>query len=166
MDNEDIDEIINHIQKIKETDSQNDLSQKTSNDTDNQKINCSKGIEQNNVEESIKTIELNENKLLIEAMEKIRVDEPISIMKPKSVGWTDESIVTCDLCDQKIILGKNLSGLVIANEFFACENCCQKLNREELMEWTKSKMISPLDVRPIGLWVIEQQSKNRNQEIE
>jgi hypothetical protein len=166
MDNEDIDEIINHIQKIKETDSQNDLLQKKSNNTDNQKINCSNGVEQNNVEESIKTIELNENKLLIEAMEKIRVGEPISIMKPKFVGWTDESIVACDLCDQKIILGKNLSGLVIANEFFACENCCQKLNREELMEWTKSKMISPSDVRPIGLWVIEQQSKSRNQEIE
>jgi hypothetical protein len=86
----------------------------------------------------------------------------VTMMKPEIVGWTDSSKVTCDLCHSEIVLGKNLSGLVVDDEFFACEHCCQTLTRTELMDWTKSKMVSANSVRPIGLWVIEQQNENKS----
>lgn len=137
MDEKDIDEIITHIEKLRNLN--NNLSKNSTKMDD---------VKENNLTDNIDT----EN------------EEPISIMKPEVVGWTDESKVKCDVCENEIVLGKNLSGLVIANEFFACETCCQNLSREELMEWTQSKMVSPGDVRPIGLWVIEQQRQSQIKE--
>jgi len=76
-------------------------------------------------------------------------------------SWSGDnfSLRTCDLCNTEIELEKNLSGLVIAGEFFACENCCQNSEKNHLSNWTKSRMTKPSDVRPIGLWVT--QEKNR-----
>lgn len=157
MAENDIDEISMHIQKIMEKNSTD--SSKENNDTE--KISSS--IDEHNSirkENQINPEDLENDKNLIEKIENFEDAESISIMKPESVGWTDESIVSCDLCNEDIELGKNLSGLVISDEFFACEECCQKLTKEELMEWSKSKMVSANDVRPIGLWVIQQQRKD------
>ena len=167
MDNKDIDEIIYHIRKLRKTDSDDSSSQSDSKnepstsmtkDTNEKKISVDTKTVGN---ELVKVEEEN----IMESNAEIEEIEPVSVMKPEVVGWTDSSTATCDLCDKDIVLGKNLSGLVIADEFFACEDCCQKLSREDLMEWTKSKMVSNVDVRPIGLWVIEQQRENRKQDM-
>jgi hypothetical protein len=75
--------------------------------------------------------------------------------------WDDSSIVTCDICSNRMILGKNLSGLVINDHFFACESCCKSISKTDLMDWTKSRMQHPGRVRSIGIWVTEQITKNR-----
>ena len=74
----------------------------------------------------------------------------------------DDSYVTCDICKNEIILGKNLSGLVVEEEFFACENCCKSSTKDELTEWTKNRMVSPYNVRPIGIWLIQKRSENKS----
>ena len=159
MKNEDIDEIIYHIQKLKEITSDKTTSDESLKDGNNKKTKKSKK-QKKTTKKSIKTIDVNDDQELQESISTLEESEPISIMKPEAVGPTDESKVTCDVCEQDIVLGKNLSGLVVADEFFACENCCQHLSKEELMDWTKSKMVSANDVRPIGLWVIQQQREN------
>jgi len=69
---------------------------------------------------------------------------------------------TCDLCGEQIEFEKNLSGLTIAGNFFACEKCCINSSHEDLFNWAKSKMNSPAEVRPIGLWVIQEKNKNKS----
>jgi len=164
MDNKDIDEIIFHIKKLRKINS-DDSSQKGSSEDEEEimKEISIKTKPTNEKKEAIKTADIIEDDVM-DQIEEIEQVEPVSVMKPEVVGWTDASTVTCDLCEKEIILGKNLSGLVIADEFFACEHCCQALSKQELMEWTKSKMMSTADVRPIGLWVIEQQSENRSKD--
>jgi len=71
----------------------------------------------------------------------------------------DLSTGTCDLCKNEIEFKYNLSGLVVADEFFACEDCCQTLPKNEIFDWTKSKMLKPGDVRPIALWITEEKNK-------
>ena len=66
---------------------------------------------------------------------------------------------TCDICNNEIELEKNLSGLVVAGEYFACEHCCQQSNHEELTKWTKSRMNNTSDFQPIGLWITRQISR-------
>ncbi len=67
--------------------------------------------------------------------------------------WVYNSLETCDICKQVFVLEKNPSGLVIAGEYFACEHCCQTLPKEDLLNWTKSRMAKPSDVRSIGIWL-------------
>jgi len=166
MDNKDIDEIIYHIKKLRKTDpiesSLPSSSEKESSTTMTDNSNAEKISE--NKTNITKKAEDQGDENIMEPNAEIEDIEPVSVMKPEIVGWTDSSTATCDLCDNDIVLGKNLSGLVIADEFFACEDCCQKLSKEDLMEWTKSKMVSNADIRPIGLWVIEQQRENRQQD--
>jgi hypothetical protein len=68
---------------------------------------------------------------------------------------------TCDICRQKIDFEKNLSGLVIQDSFFACEKCCQDVSKDELNNWTESKMASPKDVKPIALWLMQEKNKTQ-----
>ena len=63
-----------------------------------------------------------------------------------------DSTGTCDMCGRDIVFEKNLSGLVIKSRFFACEKCCQSSSKDELDNWTDSKMANPEDVKPIALW--------------
>ena len=149
MNNDAIDEIIHHITKLKNT-----------------------NTEQSNSIKPAITMKSNESEISDIIKEKIVNDEniskkedlnPVTVMKPQIIGFTDESTVTCDVCEKDIILGKNLSGLVVDNEFFACEKCCISLSKKDLLDWTKSKMISSNDVRPIGLWVIQQQGTDKRE---
>ncbi|MCX6665627.1 MAG: hypothetical protein NT038_06165 [Euryarchaeota archaeon] len=85
----------------------------------------------------------------------------ISTMKHYStVPWNDDSFGVCDLCHQDIQLGKNLSGLVVENQYFACEECCRNTPNEELKNWTKSRMHTSNSMRPIGLWLTREKTKN------
>ncbi len=67
----------------------------------------------------------------------------------------------CDLCSSVFIFEENPSGLVINEEFFVCEKCCKESTKEDLENWTKSKMISPNEVKPIALWLMEKNNKTR-----
>lgn len=160
MDNEDIDEIIYHIQKLKKLNFEDSApktisKEKKSEDTSENQKNKQKRTGKVN---SISEIN-NEN--IMNELSNLEDIQPVYIMDPEIIGLTDDSMVTCDVCEKDMVLGKNLSGLVVSNEFFACEHCCQNLSKEELLEWTKSKMIATNDVRPIGLWVIQQQGENK-----
>ncbi len=73
----------------------------------------------------------------------------------------EESIRTCDLCKKDFILGKNLSGLVVENTFFACEECCSKTQHNDMLRWTKSKMTKHNTVRPIGVWLTQEKNKSK-----
>jgi hypothetical protein len=167
MDNKDIDEIIYHIRKLRDKDPADSSSQKS--EKANKKTTKTSMVSSNEdnkvqeVGEQMNKPVSNEEKVA-KTISNLDEADPVSVMNPELVGWTDESTVTCDVCNEEIKLGKNLSGLVISDEFFACEDCCQKLSKEELMEWTQSKMVSSTEVRPIGLWVIEQQRENKKQE--
>jgi len=154
MDQTDIDEIISHIRELRkgnnkgEEPSKKEEEEQLTDASTEQTMDTSMDLEQ--VENEPKT-EMSEPE-----------SETVTMMKPEIIGWTDSSKVTCDVCQSDMILGKNLSGLVVDDEFFACEHCCQTLTRTELMDWTKSKMASANSVRPIGLWVIEQQNENKS----
>lgn len=168
MDDKDIDEIINHIQKLKKADDVADISpdnRHNEKDEANMKTSSITTQERNDHKESIKPAIKKEKDDLTGPMDTFEDIEPVSIMTPEIVGWTDGSTVPCDVCEKEIILGKNLSGLVVSDEFFACEHCCQELSKDELMEWTRSKMVSSTGVRPIGLWVIEQQRENKAKNV-
>ncbi len=153
--NKDIDEIISHIQKLKKTKSKPLQSKKGKSDKTENKSKKSE------TSDSLKKVHKDND----EVGSSLQIEEQITIMNPKVIGFTDESTVSCDFCNQDIVLGKNLSGLVVADEFFACEKCCQEIPKEDLMEWTKTKMVSTNDVRPIGLWVIQQQGKNKKEKL-
>ena len=155
MDNKDIDEIISHIQKLKKIKSKPLQSKKGKSDkTGNKK-------KKSETSDSLIKVHKENNEIGYS----LQIDEQITIMNPKVIGFTDESTVSCDFCNQDIVLGKNLSGLVVADEFFACEKCCQEIPKKDIMEWTKTKMVSTNDVRPIGLWVIQQQGKNKKEKL-
>ena len=66
----------------------------------------------------------------------------------------------CDLCDKTMNLEENLSGLVIDDTHFLCEDCCQDTSNIELDIWTSSKMASPGDLKPIALWLMKKKNKN------
>ena len=66
----------------------------------------------------------------------------------------------CDICNKTIDLEENLSGLVIHDTHFLCEECCQESNNTELDIWTQSKMASPGDLKPIALWLMKEKNKN------
>lgn len=76
-----------------------------------------------------------------------------------TLGITDLDVRTCNLCNNDIELEKNLSGLVVGGEFFACESCCKNSSNEDLTNWTKSKMKDSSDFQPIGLWVTREKNK-------
>ena len=68
---------------------------------------------------------------------------------------------TCSLCNRKIVLSENLSGLVFNDEHFLCEDCCEHNSEDELMNWTKTIMQDPTKGMPIALWLIHEQNKNK-----
>jgi len=76
--------------------------------------------------------------------------------------WVNDSTGICDICETVMVFEKNLTGLVVADKFFACEKCCTNLSRNELIQWTKSKMTNPTDVRPIGLWMAKDKNKDHS----
>ena len=65
----------------------------------------------------------------------------------------------CDLCNKTMSLEENLSGLVIDDSHFLCEECCQESSNEELSIWTTSKKANPGDLKPIALWLMKEKNK-------
>jgi len=67
----------------------------------------------------------------------------------------------CDVCKKTINLEENLSGLVIHDSHFLCEECCKNSSKEKLDDWTTSKMAKPGDLKPVALWLTKERNKNR-----
>jgi hypothetical protein len=120
-------------------------------------INKSEEIEKTVISDELSpNLEINDEKSL-------DVEESVSsIMKPTPERWGDDSTGICDLCKREILFEKNLSGLVVGNKFFACEECCKTFSKEELVNWTKSRMIKPYNVRSIGLWATQEKNKAKS----
>ena len=78
-----------------------------------------------------------------------------------TIQLDDDTTGTCDMCGKQMIFEHNLSGLVIYGKFFACEKCCQDASKDELNNWTESKMASPKDVKPIALWLMQEKNKTQ-----
>ena len=130
VDKQDLDEIIQHIREIT-----------------GEKVIDENLLDENRLDVTIdETRELQSSTIMIEK----KSDVPWS--------WVYDSLKTCDICKQEFALDRNLSGLVIAGKYFACEHCCQTLPKEELLEWTKSRMNKPSDVRSIGVWLVSKES--------
>ena len=81
-------------------------------------------------------------------------NEPVSIMSKNTSG-------ICDLCGQEIIFDENLSGLVLFNRFFACEDCCKEASNEVLNSWIETRNAKTQDVKPIALWLMQEKNKTR-----
>lgn len=67
----------------------------------------------------------------------------------------------CDICGQEFLLEKNLSGLVLLNKFFACEECCKHASNETLNSWIKTRNAKIQDAKPIALLVMQKKNKTR-----
>ena len=67
----------------------------------------------------------------------------------------------CDLCKKTINLDENLSGLVVHDSYFLCDECCKDSSKEKLDNWTASKMARPGDLKPVALWLAKERNKNR-----
>ncbi len=67
----------------------------------------------------------------------------------------------CDICKKTINLEKNLSGLVLHNSHFLCEECCQDSSKAELDVWMNTKMANPGDLKPVALWLMKEKNKTR-----
>ena len=84
------------------------------------------------------------------------------VLSQPLIKWNDQSHATCDICKKDIVLGKNLSGLVVEEKFFACESCCINSTNNELFNWTKKRMKTPSGVRPIGVWITQKNSQDKS----
>ena len=68
---------------------------------------------------------------------------------------------TCSICNNKIDLKKNPSGLVFNNKHFVCQDCCVHHSEEEINDLCKSVMHSSQNGMPIALWIIHEQNKDK-----
>jgi hypothetical protein len=67
----------------------------------------------------------------------------------------------CGLCNRKISLSDNLSGLVFDDEHFLCEECSSNNSHDVIDNWTKSFMQKTSEGMPVALWVIQEQNKDK-----
>jgi hypothetical protein len=81
-------------------------------------------------------------------------DEQISNISFKNSG-------ICDICGQDINFDENLSGLVLLNRFFACEDCCNDASNDVLNSWIQTRNARTEDVNPIALWLMIEKHKTR-----
>jgi len=67
----------------------------------------------------------------------------------------------CDICGQNISFDENLSGLILLNRFFACEECCKDASNDILNSWIKTRNARNEDAIPIALWLMQKKHKTR-----
>lgn len=183
-----IDEIFSHIKKLKselntikepekksfENHEGQDIENKSFQEDIDLSSRPSNIIKEKEIEEEFDTKKVNKTILFdkssppLELLDEETIDdkdfeEPVStVTEPTPLRWSNDSTGICDLCKREIFFEKNLSGLVVGNKFFACEECCKTSSKEELMNWTRSRMIKPYDVRPMGLWFTQEKNKAKS----
>mgnify|MGYP002400864767 CR=1 FL=1 len=69
---------------------------------------------------------------------------------------------TCVMCNRKITLNENLSGVVFKDEHFLCEDCSNRKSEEDIFRLTKTIMQDPDQGMPIALWLIHEQNKEKD----
>jgi len=65
------------------------------------------------------------------------------------------------MCNRKIALDENLSGMVFGDKHFLCEDCYDTHSEEELDNWMQTTMRHPSRGMPIALWLIHEQNKDK-----
>lgn len=141
----DLEEIFLHVKKLKaESGSAGETKKEKSNNID---------ISRNNNEKISKEI-IPENISPDDIFEIVEEDETVTKMNLKTLG-------ICDLCGQDISFDENLSGLVLFNRFFACEECCKDASNEVLNSWIETRNAKTEDVKPIALWLMQEKQKTR-----
>jgi hypothetical protein len=148
--NEDLKEIFLHIKQIK-------LEKNQIEDVENNKIKPVETIQKN---VGINDIELD-NIPPEDIFEIVGSADDFSEENYTKMKENINLVGKCDICGQKIDFEKNLSGLVIKNSVFACEKCCIDKSKDELINWTESKMTNPKDIQPIALWLMQEKNKNK-----
>ena len=141
----DLEEIFLHVKKLKaEFGSTGETKKEKSDNID---------ISRNNNEKISKEI-IPENISPEDIFEIVEEDETVTKMNLKTLG-------ICDLCGQDISFDENLSGLVLFNRFFACEECCKDASNEVLNSWIETRNAKTEDVKPIALWLMQEKQKTR-----
>jgi hypothetical protein len=141
----DMEEIFLHIKKLKE---ELNLIDETNKD----KIKYYEESQNNNEKITGKiTPNNNSSENLFEIVDNEKTVSKMSI-KTSSI---------CDLCGQDIVVDENLSGLVLLNRFFACEECCKDATNDTLNSWIETRKAKSDDVKPIALWLMQEKHKTR-----
>ncbi len=65
------------------------------------------------------------------------------------------------MCNRKIALDENPSGMVFGDKHFLCEDCYDTHSEEELDNWMQTTMQHPSRGMPIALWLIHEQNKDK-----
>ena len=89
------------------------------------------------------------------------IDKETNIEQFTTIEKETRLVGICDMCKSAMPFEKNLSGLAIHGKFFACEKCCQDASKKDLDNWTESRMAKPTDVKPIALWLMQKENKDR-----
>jgi hypothetical protein len=147
---EDLEEIFLHVKQLKEE--QNQLQGVNQGDLEPIEI-IKDNIGQTAGEISIDEISQEDIFEIIGPVDETTV-EPFTKMQGDSSG-------ICDMCGKELVFEENLSGLVIYGRFFTCEKCCQEASKNELNNWSKSRLAEAEDVHPIALWLMQEKDKNR-----
>jgi len=141
----DLEEIFLHIKKLKQ---EKDLIKKIDKDK-----SIDKKIFDNNKEKIVKETMLD-NISTDDIFLVVDEQEIVSKMKIKNSSL-------CDICGQDIVFDENLSGLVLLNKFFACEECCKNASNFVLNSWIETRNGKLEDVKPIAFWLMQEGHKTR-----
>ena len=68
---------------------------------------------------------------------------------------------TCLICNSRIDLKKNPSGLVFDDKHFICQDCRTNHSDNEINNLTKTVMQSSQKGMPIAIWIIHEQNKDK-----
>ena len=101
----------------------------------------------------------------LQEWEEVPEEDIFEVLKPSEENITrmDINLSTrkCDMCKKTIKLDENLSGLVVHDTHFLCEDCCKESSKEDLDVWMNAKMAKPGDLKPVALWLMKEKNKTR-----
>lgn len=140
-----LDEIFLHVKKLKE---ENNFIEKIN----YEKFDNTKIFKENKMEFENEMI-LN-NISFDDIFEIVEEKETVSKMGNKNSG-------ICDICGQDIIFDENLSGLILLNRYFACEECCKDATNKILNSWIETRNAKIDDIKPIAFWLMQEKHKKR-----
>lgn len=123
-----------------------------------------KDLDLQEIFQHIKEISVEKNKINeITSIENFKEEDIFEIVKTeeitKKINLDSQGV--CDFCKKEIFFDENLSGLVIFNKFFVCEECCTNTTNNDLSYWAEMKNAKLTDIKPIALWQMEEKHKTR-----
>lgn len=88
------------------------------------------------------------------------ISDKVNEVDPSSKMSLKTSAI-CDLCGEDFFIDENLSGLILSNKFFACEECCKDASNDVLNKWMNTRNSKLGELRPIALWLMQEKNKKR-----